>query len=104
TTRDSVYIPFERHGKAYTLIDTAGIRRRGRVAETIEKFSVIKALQAIESAHVVIFLVDAREGVTDQDANLLGMVLEIGRGLIIGLNKWDGLNPDQKDNVRRQID
>lgn len=104
TTRDSVYIPFERHGKAYTLIDTAGIRRRGRVSETIEKFSVIKALQAIETAHVVIFLIDAREGVTDQDANLLGMVLEIGRGLIIGLNKWDGLSPDQKDNVRRQID
>jgi len=104
TTRDSVYISFERHGKAYTLIDTAGIRRRGRVSEAIEKFSVIKALQAIETAHVVIFLVDAREGVTDQDATLLGMVLEIGRGLIIGLNKWDGLSPDQKDQVRRQID
>jgi GTP-binding protein len=104
TTRDSVYIPFERHGKRYTLIDTAGIRRRGRVSETIEKFSVIKALQAIEKAHVVIYLIDAREGVTDQDANLLGMVLEIGRGLIIGLNKWDGLDTDQKDQVRRQID
>jgi GTP-binding protein len=104
TTRDSVYIPFERHGRPYTLIDTAGIRRRGRVAETVEKFSVIKALQAIEKAHVVIYLIDAREGVTDQDANLLGMVLEIGRGLIIGLNKWDGLSPDQKDQVRRLID
>jgi GTP-binding protein len=104
TTRDSVYIPFERHGKRYTLIDTAGIRRRGRVSETIEKFSVIKALQAIEKAHVVIYLIDAREGVTDQDANLLGMVLEIGRGLIIGLNKWDGLDTDQKEQVRRQID
>ncbi len=104
TTRDSVFIPFERHGERYTLIDTAGIRRRGRVGETIEKFSVIKALQAIEKAHVVIYLADAREGVTDQDANLLGMVLEIGRGLIIGLNKWDGLDPAQKDQVRRQID
>lgn len=104
TTRDSVYIPFERHGKRYTLIDTAGIRRRGRVSEAIEKFSVIKALQAIEKAHVVIYLVDAREGVTDQDATLLGMVLEIGRGLIIALNKWDGLDPSQKDQVRRQID
>ena len=104
TTRDSVYIPFERHGGRYTLIDTAGIRRRGRVSEAIEKFSVIKALKAIEKAHVVIYLVDAREGVTDQDANLLGMVLEIGRGLIIGLNKWDGLDPAQKDQVRRQID
>ena len=104
TTRDSVYIPFERHGKPYTLIDTAGIRRRGRVSETIEKFSVIKALQAIEKAHVVVYLIDAREGVTDQDATLLGMVLEIGRGLILGFNKWDGLSPDQKDQVRRQID
>jgi GTP-binding protein len=104
TTRDSVFIPFERHGKRYTLIDTAGIRRRGRVSETIEKFSVIKAMQAIEKAHVVIYLVDAREGVTDQDANLLGMVLEIGRALIIGLNKWDGLDSDQKEQIKRQID
>lgn len=104
TTRDSVFIPFERHGKRYTLIDTAGIRRRGRVSETIEKFSVIKAMQAIEKAHVVIYLIDAREGVTDQDATLLGMVLEIGRALIIGLNKWDGLEPDRKEQVKRQID
>lgn len=104
TTRDSIHIPFERHGKRYTLIDTAGIRRRGRVAETIEKFSVIKALQAIEGAHVAIYLIDAREGVTDQDANLLGMVLELGRALIIGFNKWDGMTPDQKDEVRRLID
>lgn len=104
TTRDSVEIPFERHGQRYTLIDTAGIRRRGRIAETIEKFSVIKAMQAIEKAHVVIFLIDSREGVTDQDANLLGMVLEIGRGLIVGLNKWDGMTPDQRDETRRQLD
>lgn len=104
TTRDSIYIAFERGGKRYTLIDTAGIRRRSRVGEGIEKFSVIKALQAIEKAHVVIYLIDASEGVTDQDANLLGMVLEIGRGLIIGLNKWDGLSPDQRDTVKRQID
>jgi GTP-binding protein len=104
TTRDSIFIPFERHGERYTLIDTAGIRRRGRVGEGIEKFSVIKALQAIEKAHVVIFLMDAREGVTDQDANLLGMVLEIGRGLVIGINKWDGLDPDQKEQVKRMID
>jgi GTP-binding protein len=104
TTRDSVLIPFERYGKRYTLIDTAGIRRRSRVAEGIEKFSVIKALQAMEKAHVVIYLVDAQEGVTDQDANLLGMVLEMGRGLIIGFNKWDGLDVSQKDQVRRQID
>jgi GTP-binding protein len=104
TTRDSVFIPFERHGEHYTLIDTAGIRRRARVSETVEKFSVIKAMQAMEKAQVVIYLVDAREGVTDQDANLLGMVLEIGRGLIIGFNKWDGLDPSQKDQVRRLID
>jgi len=104
TTRDSIYIPFERGGKQYTLIDTAGIRRRSRVGEGIEKFSVIKALQAIEKAHIVVYLIDASEGVTDQDANLLGMVLEIGRGLIIGLNKWDGLSPNQRDTVKRQID
>jgi GTP-binding protein len=104
TTRDSIYIPFERDGKQYTLIDTAGIRRRSRVGEGIEKFSVIKTLQAIERAHIVIYLIDASEGVTDQDANLLGMVLEIGRGLIIGLNKWDGLSPDQRETVKRQID
>ena len=104
TTRDSVAIPFERHGRRYTLIDTAGIRRRGRIAEVIEKFSVIKAMQAIEKAHVVIYLLDAREGVTDQDTNLLGMVLELGRGLIVGLNKWDGMSPDQKDETRRRLD
>jgi len=104
TTRDSIEVAFERHGRRYTLIDTAGIRRRGRIAETVEKFSVIKAMQAIEKSHVVIYLVDAREGVTDQDANLLGMVLEIGRGLIVGLNKWDGMTPDRKDETRRQLD
>jgi GTPase len=104
TTRDSIHVPFEKNGQAYVLIDTAGIRRRARVSEAIEKFSAIKAFQSIERAHVVIYLIDAREGVTDQDANLLGMVLEIGRGLIIGLNKWDGLDPSQREQVRRQID
>jgi GTP-binding protein len=104
TTRDSVYIPFSRHDKPYTLIDTAGIRRRARISETIEKFSVIKAMQAMEKAQVVIYLIDAHEGVTDQDASLLGMVLDIGRALIIAFNKWDGLMPDQKDQIRRQID
>lgn len=104
TTRDSVFIPFARDERRYTLIDTAGIRRRSRVNETIEKFSIIKAMQAIEKAHVAIYLIDAREGVTDQDANLLGMVLELGRSLILGFNKWDGMNPDQKEQVRRQID
>ncbi|TRW92684.1 ribosome biogenesis GTPase Der [Candidatus Methylobacter oryzae] len=104
TTRDSIYIPFERNGKKFTLIDTAGMRRRSRIAETIEKFSVIKSLQAIEKANVVIYLIDAREGVTDQDAHLLGLVLEAGRALIIGLNKWDGITPDQKNTIHRQLD
>jgi GTP-binding protein len=104
TTRDSIYIPFERNGKQFTLIDTAGMRRRSRVSETIEKFSVIKSLQAIEKSNVVIYLIDAREGITDQDAHLLGLVLEAGRALIIGLNKWDGLNTEQKETIKRQLD
>lgn len=104
TTRDSIYIPFERNGKQFTLIDTAGMRRRSRIAETIEKFSVIKSLQAIDKAHVVIYLIDASEGVTDQDAHLLGLVMEAGRALIIGLNKWDGLTGEQKELVKRQLD
>lgn len=104
TTRDSIYIPFERGGKPFTLIDTAGMRRRARIEQAIEKFSVLKSLQAIEKANVVIYLIDASEGVTDQDAHLLGLVLETGRALIIGLNKWDGLLPEQKDTVRRQLD
>lgn len=104
TTRDSIYIPFERNGQKFTLIDTAGMRRRSKIALTIEKFSVIKSLQAIEKANVVIYLIDAAEGVTDQDAHLLGLVLEAGRALIIGLNKWDGLSIDQKELVKRQMD
>lgn len=104
TTRDSVFIPFTRNDEPYVLIDTAGIRRRARISETIEKFSVLKAMQAMEKAQVVIYLIDAREGVTDQDASLLGMVLDIGRALIIAFNKWDGLTADHRDQVRRQID
>ena len=104
TTRDSIDVPFEKDGKAYVLIDTAGLRRRARVSEVIEKFSAIKALKAVEQAEVVIYLVDASEGVTDQDANLLGLVIEMGRGLLIALNKWDGLTGDQRERVRRQID
>lgn len=104
TTRDSIYIPFERNGKTFTLIDTAGMRRRSKIGETIEKFSVIKSLQAIEKANVVIYLIDAREGITDQDAHLLGLVLEAGRALIIGLNKWDGITSDQKETIKRQLD
>jgi GTP-binding protein len=104
TTRDSIFIPFERDGRQYTLIDTAGIRRRSRIDETIEKFSIIKAMQAMEKAHVVVYLIDASEGVTDQDATLLGQVVENGRGLIIGLNKWDGLDPNHREQVKRMID
>jgi GTP-binding protein len=104
TTRDSIYIPFERNGQRFTLIDTAGMRRRAKVSLLVEKFSIIKALQAVEQANVVIYLIDAREGVTDQDAHLLGMVLEAGRALIIGLNKWDGIQLEQKEHIRRQLD
>ena len=104
TTRDSIDIPFEKDGKRYVLIDTAGLRRRAKVSEVIEKFSAIKALKAVEQAEVVIYLADASEGVTDQDANLLGLVVEMGRGLLIALNKWDGLTADQRERVRRQID
>jgi len=104
TTRDSIYIPFERNGKMYTLVDTAGMRRKSKVDMAIEKFSVIKSLQAIEKSNVVIYLIDAREGITDQDAHLLGLVLEAGRALIIGLNKWDGISADQKETIKRQLD
>lgn len=104
TTRDSVYIPFDRDGVAYILTDTAGMRRRSKVSEAIEKFSVVKTMQAINRASVVIYLIDASEGVTDQDAGLLGMVLEAGRALVIGLNKWDGLSAVQRELVKRQMD
>lgn len=104
TTRDSIYIPFERNGKKFTLIDTAGMRRRSKIGEMIEKFSVLKSMQAIEKANVVIYLIDANEGVTDQDAHLLGIVLEAGKALIIGLNKWDGLSIEQKETVKRHLE
>lgn len=104
TTRDSIYIPFERNDQKFTLIDTAGMRRRAKVSLTVEKFSIIKSLQAIEKAHVVIYLIDAREGVTDQDAHILGLVLEAGRALIIGLNKWDGLDAEHRAFVKKQIE
>ena len=104
TTRDSIYIPFERNNQIFTLIDTAGMRRRAKVSLVVEKFSIIKALQAVEKSNVVIYLIDAREGITEQDAHLLGMVLEAGRALIIGLNKWDGISVDQKQLIKKQLD
>lgn len=104
TTRDSISIPLERHGKKYTLIDTAGIRRRGKIFEATEKFSVVKTLQAIEASNVVLFLFDAREGVTDQDLRLLGFVLETGKALVLAVNKWDGMDQDEKDKTKATID
>lgn len=104
TTRDSIHIPMERDGKAYTVIDTAGIRRRAKVSDTIEKFSVIKAMQAMEQANVVLLVLDARQGVSEQDANLAGHVLESGRALILVVNKWDGLTPDQRQWMQREIE
>lgn len=103
TTRDSIYIPFERRGKHYTLIDTAGMRRRSRISDRIEKFSVIKTLQAIEACHVVLFLIDARENISDQDLKLLGHTLEQGKSLIIAVNKWDGLTLDQKTALKKEL-
>ena len=104
TTRDSVYVPFERDGQAYVLIDTAGVRRRARVHDTVEKFSVVKALQAIEEAQIVIGVLDAHESVSEQDASLMGLVGEQGRGLAIAVNKWDGIAPDQREAIRAGLD
>jgi GTP-binding protein len=104
TTRDSVFIPFERDEQSYILIDTAGVRRRARVSEAIEKFSIIKTMQAISEANVVVMVLDAQEGVSDQDAHLLGFVLDAGRALVLAVNKWDGLGHDQKEKVKRDID
>lgn len=104
TTRDSVFVPFEKNGKPYTLIDTAGVRRRAKIDEAIEKFSVIKTLQAIDAANVVVGLVDAHEGIAEQDARLLGLALERGRALVLAINKWDGLNDDIKETLARQLD
>jgi GTP-binding protein len=103
TTRDSIYVEFERDGKPYVLIDTAGVRRRGKVFETVEKFSVIKTLQAIEDANVVVLVLDARENISEQDAHLAGFVLETGRALVVAVNKWDGLSAEQRDDVKRDI-
>ncbi len=104
TTRDSVAVPFERNDRKYLLIDTAGIRRKARVHEAIEKFSIIKALQAIEKAQVVIAVLDAQDGVTEQDVSLLGLVLERGRALVVVINKWDGLSAYERKRIRDELD
>lgn len=103
TTRDSIAIPFEKEGQLYTLIDTAGVRRRSRVDEAIEKFSVIKTLQSIEQAHVVVLVLDARQGISEQDSSLLGFILDSGRALVLAVNKWDRLDQDTRDAVRRDL-
>ncbi|CAM3557017.1 ribosome biogenesis GTPase Der [Parendozoicomonas haliclonae] len=104
TTRDSIYIPYERFEQRYTLIDTAGVRRRGKVHETVEKFSVIKTLKAMEDANVVILVLDAREGIVEQDLHMLGFVLDSGRSLVIAVNKWDGMSNDEREDVKRELD
>ena len=104
TTRDSIYIPMERDGQQYTIIDTAGVRKRGKVNLAVEKFSVIKTLQAIQDANVVLLTIDAREGISDQDLSLLGFILNAGRSLVIVVNKWDGLSQDIKDQVKFELD
>ena len=104
TTRDAIYLDFEREGQKYTLIDTAGVRRRGKVFEAVEKFSVIKTLQAIEDANVVVLLLDAEHAITEQDAHLAGHVLEAGRAVVVGVNKWDAVAKEQRDQVKRDLD
>jgi len=104
TTRDSVYIPMEHNGREYTLIDTAGIRRRKNVTDIVEKYSVIKTLRAIEDANVCLLIIDAREGISDQDLSLLGFILEAGRSLVLAVNKWDGLEEHAKDRIKTELD
>ena len=104
TTRDSIEVPFERDGKKYTLIDTAGIRRRGKIFEAIEKFSVVKTMQSISDANVVILLLDAQQDISEQDAHIAGFILEAGRALVVVVNKWDGLQSHQRDQVKIDLD
>ncbi|MDD4911823.1 MAG: ribosome biogenesis GTPase Der [Sideroxydans sp.] len=104
TTRDSIYIDFERGGREYTIIDTAGVRRRGKVDEAVEKFSVVKTLQAIEDANVIVLVVDARDQITEQDAHLADFVLQTGRALVLAVNKWDGLDEYKRDTAKRDIE
>jgi GTP-binding protein len=104
TTRDAISVPFQRGGQKFELIDTAGLRRRGKVFEAIEKFSVVKTLQAIENANVVLLLLDATQGVTEQDAHIAGYILESGRAVVLAVNKWDAVDEYQRQQVQRQIE
>jgi GTP-binding protein len=103
TTRDAIHVPFERQGQRFELIDTAGLRRKGRVFEAIEKFSVVKTLQAIADAHVVVLLLDATQGVSDQDAHIAGYILESGRAVVVALNKWDAVDSYQREMLERSL-
>ena len=103
TTRDSIYIDFEREGKPFTIIDTAGVRRRGKVDEAVEKFSVIKAMQAIEAANVAVLVLDAQQDIADQDATIAGFALEAGRALVVAVNKWDGISEERRNDIKRDI-
>lgn len=104
TTRDAISVPFERNGQKFELVDTAGLRRKGKVFEAIEKFSVVKTLQAIESASVVLLLIDAEQGVTDQDAHIAGYILESGRAVVVAVNKWDAVDEYQRELVKRSLE
>ncbi|TDQ43707.1 ribosome biogenesis GTPase Der [Tepidicella xavieri] len=104
TTRDAIAVPFERNGQKFELIDTAGLRRKGKVFEAIEKFSVVKTLQAIENAHVVLLLIDATQGVTDQDAHIAGFILDSGRAVVVAINKWDAIDAYQREQLQRSIE
>lgn len=104
TTRDAIEIEFERGGKRYTLIDTAGLRKRGKVFEAIEKFSVIKTLQAIEACNVVLLMIDAQHEVSEQDAHIAGFIVESGRALVVAINKWDGLDSEHRERIQREFD
>jgi ribosome-associated GTPase EngA len=104
TTRDSVYIPYQRHDKEYTLIDTAGVRRRKHVKEAVEKFSIVKTLQAIQDANVVICVIDAHEDLVEQDLHMIGYVLDAGRGLVIAINKWDGMQKDEREHIKKEVE
>ncbi|QMT41115.1 ribosome biogenesis GTPase Der [Neisseria shayeganii] len=103
TTRDSIHIDFERHGQPFTIIDTAGVRRRGKVDEAVEKFSVIKAMQAIEAANVAVLVLDAQQDIADQDATIAGFALEAGRALVVAVNKWDGIDEERREQIKRDI-
>ena len=104
TTRDAITVPFERNGQKFELIDTAGLRRKGKVFEAIEKFSVVKTLQAIADADVVLLLLDATQGVTDQDAHIAGYILESGRAVVLAVNKWDAVDAYQREMLQRSIE